>query len=134
MDPLIRTKLMNLLSHIITGAVVIYVLFILGRIIWVNWQLNNQVKIIESQIEKEYQEEKDLQNLIVYYQSNSFKEIEARRKLGLKKPDETAIAIPLDKNENFYEELKTVKKRIAPIKENEKIPNWQLWWYYFKQG
>jgi hypothetical protein len=64
-----------------------------------------------------------LENQNLYYQTESFKEKEARKKLGMIKPGETVVA--LDRNEE--EPTATTKKVLNEIEK----PNYIMWWNYF---
>ncbi|MEK7202090.1 MAG: hypothetical protein AAB669_00955 [Patescibacteria group bacterium] len=73
-----------------------------------------------------------LKLLIAYYQTPSFQEVEARRRLGLKKPDENVYTIKgltttTDQSpalsDNLYND-------IQPAPPTTKT-NIQLWWQYF---
>ena len=81
--------------------------------------------------EQSYNNEK-LKLLIAYYQTPSFQEVEARRRLGLKKPDETVYTIKglttnsaesPGLNDNLYND-------VQPSSPASKA-NIQLWWEYF---
>jgi cell division protein FtsB len=106
---------------------VIYVFIILGRSIWTNWYLKKQIDIIKSENTRIEQRNRNLENLIVYYRSSSFKELEARDKLGLKKPDEKVVLVPVRK----IDSNNTVEAQILNAKsESKKISNYQAWWAY----
>lgn len=75
-----------------------------------------------------------LKLLIAYYQTPSYQEVEARRRLGLKKPDETVYQIKGSAapspdvtspalSDNLYQD-------IQPAAPSEKT-NVQQWWEYF---
>lgn len=73
-----------------------------------------------------------LKLLIAYYQTPSFQEVEARRRLGLKKPDETVYTIKglttdTDQNSGLSDNL---YNDIQPAPPTTKT-NVQLWWKYF---
>lgn len=127
----IRPKVKVLISKLLAYALIAYVFFILGRSVWANWYLKSQTEKIQAQIERRKQENNNLRNLILYYQSNSFKEVEARKKLGLKKQGEYVMAVPVKKIENFQEETNTQASRLASREEQEKLPHYVLWWLYF---
>jgi cell division protein FtsB len=76
-----------------------------------------------------------LKLLIAYYQTPSFQEVEARRRLGLKKPDETVYTVKgltttTDQSpalsDNLYNDIQP-----APPAPKTNI---QLWWQYFFGG
>lgn len=73
-----------------------------------------------------------LKLLIAYYQTPSFQEVEARRRLGLKKPDETVYTIKglttdTDQSPGLSDNL---YNDIQPAPPTTKT-NVQLWWQYF---
>lgn len=119
------------LNKLLIYALIVYVFFILGRSVWANFQLNKQINTIKNQISELQDQNKNLGNLILYYQSDSFKEVEARAKLGLKKPGETAIAVTTKKYDNYQTETEAEKANIADKTGDIATPNWQAWWGYF---
>jgi hypothetical protein len=66
----------------------------------------------------------ELENQIAYYQTQSFREKEARAKLGYRAPGENMVILPLD-----TEEEKVADSGIGEV--NIKTPNYVLWWQYF---
>jgi len=128
-----RAKIWGIVSKILIYFIFLYVLFILGKAIWTNWQLNKQINDIGQQIADIKVQNKNLENLILYYKSDSFREVEARKKLGLKKAGETAIAVPAQNNENYNQETEAQKQGVSESPKEESTPNWQLWWQFFTQ-
>jgi len=118
-------------SKILVYLIALYIVFILGKAIWTNWQLNRQIHDMQQQIADINTQNKNLENLILYYKSDSFREVEARKKLGLKKPGEIAIAVPTQNNENYNQETEAQKQGVSETPKEENIPNWQLWWQFF---
>ena len=128
-----KTNLSQSFWRIFSFALIVYVFFILGRSIWINWQLRQNMQKLEAEIENINIEKKNMENLILYYKSDSFKEVEARQKLGLKKPGETVIAVKSKTSQDYATESQKQKQDIAARQssQEEKSPNWQLWWEYF---
>ena len=91
----------------------------------VNVGLKKQIDQVKKTNQTLEANNKNLQNLIVYYQSASFKELEARDKLGLKKPDEQVVFIPVKK----FDQTNNSVDQIAPVKP-QNISNFQAWWQY----
>lgn len=118
-------------NKFIAYALIVYVVFILGRSVWFNWQLKREIDTIKSQIVAITQQNKDLENLILYYQSDSFREVEARQKLGLKKVGETAVAVPTKKYDNYQAEIEAEKNKLSDTKQDSAAPNYRFWWAYF---
>jgi cell division protein FtsB len=112
--------------YILGILALLYLIFLTGRSAYQNWQTNQEVKKLKVEIETLEVENQNLQNLIAYYQTQSFKEKEARRKLGLVKPDEKVVIIS--------KEQAPSKKSTESISEEPKKPNYILWWqFFFKQ-
>ena len=103
---------------------VIYLAILVGRSVYTNWQTNQTVSKLKTEMATLEVENQNLQSQIAYYQTNSFKEKEARRKLGLVKPDEKVVIIskepPTDSANNPQE-----------TPSESKLPNYQLWWQFF---
>ncbi len=115
-----------------------WMLFLLGRALWQNWDLKHSILKLNDQLITLEQQKKDLENLNLYYSSDSFKELEARKRLGLKKSGEKLVVLPATTPSaesatpsNFNEQLDQEKKTIAGVTAPSKIPNWLLWWQYF---
>lgn len=101
-----------------------YVAFLMIRVVWQNYEINQKIANLKIEIEEIKKQSKHLENLIVYYGSNIYREVEARRKLGLKKPGETIVPLPnLDKKE----ERKIDDKNDGVSKKNIE-PNYLKWW------
>jgi len=101
----------------------LYLAVLTGRSMYQNWQTTQEAKRIKAEIETLEAERENLQNLITYYQTKSFKEKEARRKLGLVKPDEKVVILSQETN--------PPQNLTKPISEEPKKANWQLWWDFF---
>jgi len=132
-----RKKLIDLAVKIGTYVFILYILFLLGRVLWINANLKNSIEKLHQQIAALEQQKKDMSNLILYYQSDAFKELEARKKLGLKKPGEKVVIIPASPAggdstpANFAEEVEKEKRGVAGKETTTEEPNWRLWWEFF---
>lgn len=114
------------ISHYGILLLILYILVILGRVVWKNWQVNLQIAKLQSEIDQTKKENQYLENLILYYQTSSFKEIEARRKLGLKKPGEKVIPVEVVEEEK---PLESYFGQTAPPQAS--LPNYLKWWQIF---
>lgn len=130
-----RKKLFDLATKVGIYVFVFYILFLLGRAILTNYNLKNSIGKLQEQIAVLEQEKKDFNNLILYYQSNDFKELEARKKLGYKASGEQVMILPTPAASgtaaNFPEEVSQEQKAIAGQDQMKEAPNWQLWWNFF---
>ena len=106
---------------------IIYSFFIVGRSIWINYDSNKELEVEAAKIAELEEEINLMQNRINYYQTSSFKEKEAREKLGYKAPGENVMVLPLDK-----EDEKNVDTVLGEVEI--KTPNYSLWWKYIIEG
>jgi len=99
-------------------------LFVVGRSIWVNYQSNIVIKNQSESLDQLEDEIISMENEIEYLKTNSYKEKEARAKLGYKSAGENVISLPLDSPED----------KVADSSEGEVVietPNYRLWIAYF---
>ncbi|MFA7244126.1 MAG: septum formation initiator family protein [Patescibacteria group bacterium] len=111
-------------SNLLIFAFILYLLFVVGRSIWVNYESNKQVEGERQRVAKLQSDVEMLQMEIAYYKTQSFKEKEARAKLGYMAPGEKVIVLPKDTPEDQVADLGRTEKTI-------KTPNYRLWIKYF---
>lgn len=102
-------------------AIVIYMMYTVGRLAYKNYQLNVQEAKLRSDVASLQNDIQHLQNQIVYFQSASYKEKMLREKLNMQKPGEKVVVI-------------TPEPKIAEttdVKSTRKVSNPQAWWDYF---
>jgi cell division protein FtsB len=112
-------------GNLLMFFIILYFIFLVGRMTWNNYQSN---KSIDQEAQKVADLEKELTYMkyqIAYFKTDSFKEKEAREKLGYKAPGEKVLVLPLD----------TLAENSPDVSESGdvkvKIPNQNLWWSYF---
>lgn len=112
---------------LIAAAVFIYMLIATGEALWQNYRTNQEIAQLRIEITTLERENVQIKNLIAYLKTESFREKEARRKLGYKKPGEQVVALPQD---NFiHTDLGTTKD--TTLSEPEvRLSNPQKWWDY----
>lgn len=113
---------------------VIYTFVMLGRSVLVNYQLQNKTKSIESSITDIKNQNEDLENLVLYYQSDSFREVEARRKLGYKKPGEKLFIVSVQKFTDLNTEMQSKTESLSTKDQEQKHSNLSLWWQYITKN
>ena len=110
---------------------IIYLLIILGLVylgaltgtsIYKNYKTNREIVSMKSEIDDLKLQNENLKSLIAYYQTPSFKEKEARRKLGLVKPDEKMLIMTKEPPQ---------PKPSAALPDESQKPNYRLWWEFF---
>ncbi len=105
---------------------IIYLMIMVSRTVWENYQsnkniLHEQEKLLELEDELSYME-----NQIVYLKTNSYREKQARAKLGYIAPGETAVSLPPDKVEDRVSDSHAITE-----KNTQSIANYYLWYKYF---
>ena len=71
-----------------------YLTVLVGQAVNRNYQDEQDVQHLRDQLVQVKSEKERLQDLLVYYQSDDFKEKELRRSLLMKRPEETMYALP----------------------------------------
>ncbi len=85
-------------------------------------EIKQEIKRLEDKINSLESDNRELESLIQYLQTEEFIEQEARAKLSLKKPGEKVVAVP----DNLEVEPDTQSSST-----DGEMPNWRLWWQYF---
>lgn len=109
------------------GVVLIFIglLGMVARSAWTNHQTQQKIDELQTAISTQQAQNDFQQQLLVYYQTQSYKELEARRKLGLKKPDEQAVIVPTsDPNEGKASDTTNLT---GPLTQEVSIPIWRQW-------
>ncbi len=125
-------KLSSFLVRAGSILLAVYVIFLMGRSVWTNYDLRSSIEKLNAQIAQLEEQKKELKNLNIYYQSDSFKELEARRKLGMKKPDEKVVIISNNSaTANFQESILSDQAGLTKETNQNPGPNWSRWLDFF---
>jgi len=100
---------------------IIYAGYALFKVFWRNIQIDKEIKKLNTEIDQLEAQNQDLKNLITYYKTESYKEKEARRRLGYQKPGEKVVIIVPSQEKVPLEES-------PPQKEKN---NLEVWWNFF---
>lgn len=105
------------LGMLLALAVAAYLTVVLVQTIHRNYQLRQQVVSLQGQIDQLQSQKDDLAYKVQYYQTDSYKEKEARAKLGLQAPGEGVIILPPPPAASTSGQSKPAAKK----------SNWQQW-------
>ena len=75
-----------------------YFIFLTYNAVMTNYRTNQKIALLRSEIDLAQAERDYLGDLNVYYATDTYRELEARRKLGYKKTDEKVIRMIVDEN------------------------------------
>ena len=108
--------------------IVVYSGFVLSKVTWENYKINQHIKSLQKNIIEAEDENLELKNEILYYQTKSYKEKEARDKLSLQKEGEIAIVITNSSSDKIIIEKNDQKEQQKQIPGKS---NYEKWWDYF---
>lgn len=131
-----KDNLIKRFSYILLGCVILgglsYVTYRLSCQVYKQRQINNEIISLQKEIERLHQENQDLNKLISYIQTDSFKERQTKDKLNLIKEGEQLVLVKdssIQGDQKEDQEENVDKKRGVEIVVN--YPNYYHWWYYF---
>lgn len=113
-------------SSLILFCFVVYLILAVSKTVISNYNSNKDIEKEETKLVQMEFDLHDLQNEINYDKTYSFKEKEARSKLGYKAPGENILSLPIDTAEEKMADSGLTEAKI-------KVPNFILWWQYFFQ-
>lgn len=103
----------------------IYAGITLYQSIYFNYKTDQQIKDLKAQMRQLDNDKEKLEALIVYYKTDTFQELEARKKLGLKMPGEKVVKVEVEKTEQQKPQSDITTPR-------DEKPNWQIWLDFIK--
>ena len=116
------------LSNIVLLAASIYIGFLLYQSVYFNFQLNSKVEKLKTQIAKQETERLGFEAIISYYQTSTFQELEARRKLGMRFPGEKVVAVEVRQQQPDPDSNETWS---GDSQEASSTNNLKLWLEFF---
>ncbi len=90
---MITTQFKTLAARFLLIALFVFAVVSNVQRIISNYRLHERIKTAEAEVVEMELKNQKLSLLMNYYQSASYQEVEARRRLGMKKPDEAAYII-----------------------------------------
>ncbi len=121
-----RKKVFSFLVVLLLLAILFFIVYkLLGQVRKKN-EIDKEIGQLEKEIKHLNQENDELEGLVNYLETDSFKEREAKDKLNLIKEGEKLILVKENKSKD--EEIKKEPKKPEVISRYSK-PHW--WWYYF---
>ncbi|QQG49643.1 MAG: septum formation initiator family protein [Candidatus Berkelbacteria bacterium] len=121
----------KLLGRILVILLVVFALYSNVRLIIRNNKLHERLSEVQTELTNKELRNKKMSLLIAYYQSPSYQDVEARRRLGLKLPDETVMQV---RGVEYSKDGTTLEDTIY---ENTEVAsptpptNFSRWWGYF---
>lgn len=101
-----------------------YVSFLLYQAVYFNYKTTQKIRALKSDTLDLEDQKLQLEALIAYYKTDTFAELEARKKLGLKMPGEKVIKV------DVLEQSQPIEDAAADLVKGPQTPNWQNWINY----
>lgn len=121
----------KLLQTIFFMLLLLYGLFLNVRLIIQNYNLDKRTDTLKSDIQKMTNRNEKIRLILSYYQTEAYQEVEARRRLQVKRPDEKVLAVKglnlTPKELNLLEDV-VYQEAAPPVAEQQ--TNFQRWWEY----
>ncbi|MFA6271994.1 MAG: septum formation initiator family protein [Patescibacteria group bacterium] len=113
---------------IIGVTVLVFFSVSLGKEVIRRYEVNKDIQALEREVAEMEKQNAELTDLIQYLNTNSFKEKEARTKLGMAKAGEKVVVIPDVKVED---ENTTESEAVGAPDNVEELSNPERWFAYF---
>src|SRR3989344_4820268 len=106
------------------ALLIVYAGLLVGRSMYQNFSMNREIDSHKKQITKLETIKRENELALVYYRSSAFREIEARRRLNLKGPDEHVVVLTKrsDQQVPAIHGSSSLRPETVPLKP------WQTWW------
>jgi len=96
------------------------------------YQIHSEIERLQEEVASLEKSNNDLNSLIAQLNSESYKEEQARLKLGLQKPGESVVVVLGESTDGSSSFSGQTVAALQPINDtSEKISNPQRWWNYF---
>ncbi|MBU0613531.1 septum formation initiator family protein [Patescibacteria group bacterium] len=122
----IKRFLPSRLFLIIGIAVLVLFSVSLGKEVVRRYEVNKEIQALEKEVEELENQNTELADLIQYLNTNSFREKEARTKLGMAKEGEKVVVIP-----NIEVVAETATEAVGVPDNVEELSNPERWFAYF---
>lgn len=115
------------ISGLIIFLAIVYVLFLLYQSVFFNFQRSQKIKSLKQEVTELQEKQEKINALIAYYKTESFQELEARRKLGLRMPGEKLIEVEVKSGDSNSEATTQRSGEEASDKKDDTRSNPELW-------
>ncbi|MDZ4248137.1 MAG: septum formation initiator family protein [Patescibacteria group bacterium] len=109
----------------------VYLLLGSGKLIYENYRVHQDEKILAHEVDELEQRNLELKSLLAYYRTDSYKEKEARARLGYQQPGERVVVVPRPKNEELVS-ITQPGERAQPATPPSNPEQWLE--YFFGKG
>ena len=117
-------KVLSFNLFVVASVLVVVFLGIgLGKEFYRDYQIKKEIDSLQNDISALEKDNYKLSQLIEYYNTDEYKEVEMRKRFNLKKDDENVVVVVKSESRVLGD---------SDIKEkNQNLPNYLKWWNYF---
>ncbi len=129
--PLMSLKLtQRWLGYLLLVAVFLFAAYSNVRLGVRNYQINQTIEFTRQEVSDLSARNEKLKLLLTFYQTPEYQEVEAKRRLGLKRPDETAVLVNGIPANSLASALEDFVYREPTPEAPPQETNLQKWWKY----
>lgn len=107
-----------------------YLLIGSGKLVYENFRVHEDTTRLSDQVDELKQHNLELEDLLAYYRTDSYKEKEARARLNYQKPGERLIVVPVPAGQDVASDLTVGPETKSATPES----NPRQWWQFFFGG
>lgn len=130
----LRKVLSSKIFIFFAGVLLIFMGINLGKELYRKYQIQKEIDSLQSEVNDLKSSNQQLADLISYFKTENFAEIEARKKLNLQKEDEQVVVVNVSEAESVKNATSTKKDNenvVSSEAPQKKKSNIQKWWDYF---
>ena len=120
------------IGYIVLVAMFVFAIYSNIRLAIRNYELREAVITVQEDVESVRARNEKLKLLLTFYETKEYQEAEAKRRLGLKRPDETAILVSGLPANSLVETLEDFVYQESVPEEPRIEPNIEKWWRYIQ--
>lgn len=119
------------LTYAMVIALFLFALYSNIRLIVRNYNLQKRVETVRTEVSQMQTRNEKLRLILSYYQTPAYQEIEARRRLQVKKPEETMLSVKgLELSAKELNLLEDAVYQEATAPKTKDKTNFEKWWEY----
>ena len=104
-----------------------YLLVGSGKLVYENFHVHENTTRLSNEVDDLKQHNLELEDLLAYYKTDSYKEKEARARLNYQKPGERLVVVPIPAGQDISSDLTVGPETKSATQES----NPSQWWQFF---
>lgn len=112
--------------NVLIALACVYVFFLLYQSVYFNYQTSKKIRSLKSDLVDAEISQMRLESLNAYYKTWTFQELEARKKLGFKMPDEKVVQVKIEESVQMQNPVGQDRSNPVTVKKS----NFEKWLDY----